>query len=135
MHTLRFDELIDYDPGLAGITVPVALELDRCRVELEAKLDTGASECVVSRRYGVQLGLDIEKGLPLPIMTVTGRFVAYRHRVTLYVLEYQFDVGVCFAADEAFDRNVLGRHGFLDRVNVGIVDYEGKLYLGRYGDA
>jgi hypothetical protein len=32
---------------------------------------------------------------------------------------------------EHFDRNVLGRHGWLDRV-VLLIDYEGKLPLSRY---
>jgi hypothetical protein len=36
---------------------------------------------------------------------------------------------VYFASDEAFDRNVLGRFGWLDRMVIGINDYEGKLYL------
>ncbi len=40
----------------------------------------------------------------------------------------------CFAEDENFNRNVLGRHGFLDRTVLGLVDYEGKLYLNQYGE-
>ena len=34
-----------------------------------------------------------------------------------------------FAEDENFSRNVLGRQGRLDRVRLGLVDYEGKLCL------
>ena len=41
---------------------------------------------------------------------------------------------VYFAQDENFKRNVLGRHGWLDRVLIGINDYDGKLYLSRYED-
>jgi len=33
------------------------------------------------------------------------------------------------AADEDIDRNVLGRYGWLDRVTLGLIDYEGKRYL------
>ena len=39
---------------------------------------------------------------------------------------------VFFAKDEFISRNVLGRHGFLDRLIIGINDYDGKLYLSRY---
>jgi hypothetical protein len=39
---------------------------------------------------------------------------------------------VGFAADEAFQRNVLGRRGFLEQTVLGLVDYEGRLYLRRY---
>jgi len=39
---------------------------------------------------------------------------------------------VFFAKDESLRRNVLGRHGFLDRVVTGINDCDGKLYLSRY---
>jgi len=37
-----------------------------------------------------------------------------------------------FPADEEIRRNVLGRFGWLDRVVLGLVDYDGKLYLSRY---
>jgi hypothetical protein len=41
---------------------------------------------------------------------------------------------VGFAEDEAFQRNVLGRRGFLEQVILGLVDYEGKLYLSDYNE-
>ena len=102
--------------------------------KLEAKLDTGATECVFARQHGESLGLNIESGERLRINTVTGTFTAYRHEVTMTVLDYAFDVRVCFAEDEQFNRNVLGRHGFLDRVRIGVVDYEGQLYLSRHDE-
>jgi hypothetical protein len=53
--------------------------------------------------------------------------------LTLETLGYSFDVTVFFAADESFTRNVLGRRGWLNQVRLAIVEYEGKLYLSRYG--
>lgn len=50
------------------------------------------------------------------------------------VLGIDFDLPALFARDSGFSPNVLGRHGFLDHVCLGLVDYEGKLYLSRYGD-
>jgi hypothetical protein len=33
-----------------------------------------------------------------------------------------------------FNRNAPGRHGRLSRIRVGLIDYEGKLYLGGVDD-
>jgi len=50
----------------------------------------------------------------------------------LVVSDFKFDSYVFFAADEGFRKNVLGRHGWLNRLIIGINDYDGKLYLSRY---
>lgn len=47
-------------------------------------------------------------------------------------LTFEWQVVVYFAEREAFNINVVGRIGFLDRLQVGIVDYEQLLYLGLY---
>jgi hypothetical protein len=47
------------------------------------------------------------------------------------VLDFDFDILACFAADDAFQKNVLGRYGFLMQIQLGLVDYEGKLYLAQ----
>ncbi len=39
---------------------------------------------------------------------------------------------VYFAKEESFTRNALGRQGWLDRVRLGLIDYEGKLFLSEY---
>ena len=129
---LIFDRLIHYDSGQDGVTVEVSLSLSAVSVSFPAKVDTGASYCIFERRHGEALGLSIESGLPQPISTATGRFLTYGHQVTLGTVGYEFDSIVYFAADEHFDRNVLGRHGWLDRVVLGLIDYEGKLLLSRY---
>lgn len=126
---LIFNQFSSYDAGQPGITIPVTLSLVGVQVLLNAKIDTGASECIFARQYGENLGLDIESGELIEIGTATGIFQAFRHPVILKILGYEFDVRVCFAANEFFDRNVLGRHGFLDRIQIAFIDYEGKLYL------
>ncbi len=133
-YQMSFSRLVSYDPGLPGITVGVALSLIGGSVTLEAKLDTGSTNCIFERLYGERLGLDIESGERVRIGTPTGSFIAYRHSVTMNVLDYAFDAGVCFAEDANINRNVLGRLGFLDRVRLGLVDYDGKLYLSRYDE-
>jgi hypothetical protein len=134
VYPLSFTRLLNYDAGKSGITIPITLRLTNHEAVLEAKLDTGAPECIFARQHGELLGLDIENGEPWRINTATGAFMTYSHDVTMAVLGYTFDVRVCFAADARFNRNVLGRHGFLDRVRIGVVDYEGKLYLSRYDE-
>ncbi len=66
------------------------------------------------------------------IATATGTFVTYAHDVALLVLDYEFDATVYFANDHTFRRNVLGRVGWLDRIRLGIIDYEGRMYISSY---
>ena len=128
---LAFDNLLLYDAGRIGIAVPVLLHIGGQAVNLEAKLDTGSSHCIFQRFAGDQLGLDVEGGYRTTIHTATGSFIAFGHQVALAVFDLNFDSLVYFAKDEGFSRDVLGRHGFLDKVRVGIRDYQGELYLSR----
>lgn len=98
------------------------------------KVDTGSSNCIFARSVGEELGLDIESGLRLLVGTVTGNFVAYLHEVTLSLASFEFSGLVGFAEDQGFRRNVLGRRGFIEQMTLGLVDYEGKLYLSRYDE-
>ncbi|HSF25447.1 MAG TPA: hypothetical protein VLE20_14575 [Blastocatellia bacterium] len=134
-YQLEFRSLHNYDPGKSGISVPITLRSGSASVALNAKVDTGATYCIFQRLYGEHLGLDIERGHQQLIGTPTGSFVAYGHEVSLSVLEFEFDAVVYFAADDSFNRDVLGRHGWLSRVQLGIVDYKGKLYLDRIDEA
>jgi hypothetical protein len=132
--TLAFAHVHHYDTRRIGITVPVILRSGAGSVDCDAKVDTGSSYCVFRRLYAEYLGLDIEGGIPQRISTVTGSFLAYGHEVTLSVLGIETTTTVYFAADEGFTRNVLGRQGWLNVVRLGLVDYEGKLYLSHYDD-
>lgn len=133
MYTLTFEALHEYDTAQAGITVPVELSVGDEAVKVTAKLDSGSTYCVFRRARGEALGFDIESGMPQRISTATGSFLAYGHNVTLSGLGFALDVMVFFAADEWFNRDVLGRHGWIQQLQLGVVDYEGKLYVGKYG--
>ncbi len=133
-HQLTFTELINYDAGQPSITVPVTLSVGQTRIDCDAKIDTGSSNCIFTRKVGEELGLDIETGLRLLVGTVTGNFVAYLHEVNLSMAPFEFSGLIAFAEDREFRRNVLGRRGFIDQINLGLVDYEGKLYLSRYDE-
>lgn len=131
---LSFEKIIQYDPGRPGISVDVELKLGGLVVPVPAKVDTGSDSCIFSREIGERLGVQIESGEPQRFATATGVFLTYGHPVTLVTAGLEFDSTVYFAGDESFERNVLGRFGWLDRTIVGISDYDGKLYLKPYNN-
>lgn len=133
-HQLAFNLLHEYDPTQSGIDVEVVLRVAGVSQRIAAKLDTGATFCIFQREYGEALGFEIESGQPEWIGAATGAFLVYGHPVTLAALGLQFDVIAYFAARYDFSRNVLGRYGWLQQVRIGLVDYEGKLYVSAYDD-
>ena len=131
-YQLDFEKLFSYDVGLPGITLQANLALKETSLDITVKVDTGASCCIFERRFGEELGFDIEMGMRQSFATATGTFVAYGHEVTLKVADFEFNTVAFFPSDAQVKRNVLGRFGWLDRVVLGLVDYDGKLYLSRY---
>ncbi|MEJ7578665.1 MAG: hypothetical protein WKF74_16835 [Pyrinomonadaceae bacterium] len=133
-HDLTFDTLHEYGTSDEGITVPVTLSIGEVSIGFVARVDTGSTFCIFERGYAEMLGIETEAGLLTHIGTVTGGFDAYGHTLTLTTLGYSFDVMVYFAKEESFKRNVLGRRGWLDQVRLAVVEYEGKLFVSKYGD-
>jgi hypothetical protein len=132
-YSLSFDTEHDYSAA-EGIGVLVTLRHGQDKVSFDADVDTGSTFCIFNRGHAETLGLSVESGEPTRFKTVTGSFDAYGHALTLETLGYSIDVTVYFAADASFTRNVLGRRGWLDQLRIGIVEYESKLYLSRYGE-
>jgi hypothetical protein len=130
--SVEFDEVYDYSLFEIGITVPVSIVRGGKSEGLRAKVDTGSTFCIFRRSHGSALGLDIETGLPVNIATATDSFRAFGHELILEVLGIELVSTVYFAESEHFDRNVLGRIGFLDRVKLGLIEPDGKLYLSQY---
>jgi hypothetical protein len=127
---LTFSELLVYPDNLQGINIEVIISLGTTLpVAAEVKLDTGSSLCVFQRHYGELLGLEIENGEPEVIRTATGKFIAYGHEITLTIANLEWNATVYFAKDESFPVSVVGRVGFLDRLKIGLIDYQQLLYL------
>ena len=126
---VSFDRLVDYDQSRPGITITIELKLGRSSISVPVKIDTGSTHCLFTRSVGEQLNIDIEAGERLTVSTVTGSFLSFGHWVTLVSEGFEFDSMIFFAADDSVGRNVLGRFGWLDRIIVGINDYDGILYL------
>ena len=130
--SLDFEKLILFDAGKNGVSVDTTLKLSENEISFQSKIDTGSSFCIFERKHGEALDLEIEEGMFQNVGTATGIFKVFGFRLTLEVESFQFDSLVYFAENENFNRNILGRHGFLELVKLGLIDYEGKLYLSPY---
>lgn len=126
--------LHQYDPTFDSITVPVVLSNSASQPKIFAKLDTGARYCIFQREHGEVLDIDIESGSPMKLDTLAGSFLTYGHEVTIAAIGYEFDATVYFTALFNSPRNVLGRRGWIEKFRLGIVDYDGRLYVSRYDD-
>lgn len=118
-----------------GILLPVALRYANRETDFFARLDTGALFCIFQRLHAETVGIVVESGVPTRISTVTGGFVTYAHQVGLGVLGIEVAATVYFAEDPAMPRDVLGQTGWLDRMRLGLVDHDRRLYLSHYDDA
>ena len=135
LETIRFRSKHVYSTSASGIQVPIAISLDGVnRIELFAKVDTGATFCIFQREYAEALGLHVESGNRINIATATGLFPAYGHELKLSCFDYDFEITAYFPSQSNFPRNVLGLTGWFDRLRVGIVHYDGVVLLSHYDD-
>jgi hypothetical protein len=128
---LTFLERVDYS-GSDEITVEVSLVSATSYTTIGAKLDTGSKNCIFQPRCADLLELDLTSGTPQRFRTAAGSFNAYGHEIVLQVGDLQWTTTVYFAEPEEFPINVVGRVGFLDHLQIGLVDYEQQLYLSPY---
>lgn len=129
---LSFDNLLEYDLSEEGVGLDVEIEFGGANINLHAKIDTGATYSIFERRFAQELGLNLNDGMRQLFATATGVFYGFGFRVNLKTADLEFDSMVFFAEDENFRKNVLGRIGWLDKIVLGLIDYEGKLFLSRY---
>ena len=132
MPRLEFSQVHHYRSTAGGISMPVALKSGGEVSDLVAHLDTGASNCLFERKHGEFLNLEIEAGDHRIFRTATGGVDAFGHAVELEVLGLTVESMVYFFGDERINKNLLGRAGWLDRIRLGLVDYEGEIYLAPY---
>ncbi|MDX2044858.1 MAG: hypothetical protein SF097_26840 [Acidobacteriota bacterium] len=117
----------------SDIVVPLAFSSDsKIFYPVDAKLDTGSTFCVFQRHFADLLELDLERGQRQWIGTATGSFLTYGHEVTLATCGLEWQAVVYFAESENFYLNVVGRIGFLDRLQIALVEYDQELYLSPY---
>ncbi len=134
MHTLTFDEKVKYPDDKQGINLDVIISKQTDNpVSATVKLDTGSTFCIFQRFYADLLSIEVEKGERESIRTAKGSFVAYGHDIVIKFSNLEWEAFVYFAQDESFPVSVLGRNGFLNKINIAIIDYEQLLYLKSYG--
>ena len=76
--SLEFDEVFYYDTLKKGITVIVKIYYDAESREINAKIDTGAENCIFERKHGERLGIEIESGREQIFSTAAGNFYRLR---------------------------------------------------------
>lgn len=131
-YQLDFEKLISFDDTGDGIALEAEIRYSDVSVKIDSRIDTGAVYSIFERRFGEQLGLDIESRMRQRFGTATGGFYAYGFRVTLVTADLEFDSMVFFAEDASFTKNVLGRITWLDNLALGLVAGAGEIYLGRF---
>jgi hypothetical protein len=135
MFPLRFKTRYRFDDRQTGITVPVSLRVEDVSLDLMAKIDTGSDYCMFERGYAETLAIDVEKGELREFSSMGGSFQAFGHEVTIRVLNLTLDsTTVYFYEDTRKKRNVLGRHGFLNRVRLGLIEHDSAVYCSSYND-
>ena len=134
MHELKFRKRHQYDNRQDGITVPVLLRTVGMSIDLLAKIDTGAEDCLFERAYAEALEIRVEDGIRRAFRTANSRFEAFGHELTLEVLGMEFSSMIYFFADTGITKNVLGRRGYLDRVRFGLIEHDSILFCSTYDD-
>jgi hypothetical protein len=134
LFTLTFDEKVEYADDAQGINLDVIISKQTDNsIAATVKLDTGSTFCIFQRFYAELLGIEVENGTRETIRTAKGSFTAFGHEVSIKFSNLEWDAIVYFAQDESFPVSVLGRNGFLNKINIAIIDYEQLLYLKAYG--
>lgn len=103
-------------------------------VKLFANVDTGADYCLFERGFAEALLIEVERRTPSEFSTAAGEFRAYGHELTLVALGVEVHTLVYFFENPNIRRNVLGRNGWLNRVRLGLVDYDSVVYLSAYDE-
>lgn len=132
MYRLEFTRAYDYLWAEESVSVPVVLRAGGNEVPVSASVDTGASFCVFGAEIASSLGLDLTSGIRLRFRTANSTFDAYGHEVEINSLGVTVLAVVYFFADPAIDTNVLGRTGWLDRVRMGLIHHDNRIYLAPY---
>lgn len=132
-HHLVFDKRHYYkeDPRQV-IFVPVELSANGIRVDVAAKLDTGAECCLFDRRWADWLGIDLESGPRRTFRGLTGRLDAFEHEITMRCFDIEFISRVYFTGELGVARDLLGRNGWLEHFRLAIVHYDREMFLSPY---
>ena len=132
---LTFEISYLYADSTEGIAIPVALVSTNGIYNTWAKVDTGAEVCLFSNEAGLRLGLDVERGIPKTLGSVGGsRIESFGHEVVIQTFWIAMSSTIYFARYPGITRNLLGRLGWLRNLQIGLRDYDNKLFIAEYGE-
>jgi hypothetical protein len=136
-HVLSFSRAVDYAHlarSSRGVFVQIRLTANSVSTwDLDVRVDSASTFCVLGRQWADLLGLDWEGGSSLMISTAGGPFQARLHEITFDLLDWEWTASVAFAEWDSTPpspaRDVLGLNGFFDHFLVAIDDLEEIIYL------
>jgi len=132
MKQLSFAHEYPYPDKPDGITVPTQLSYGGETITVNAKVDTGARYCLFRREHAEEIGVPVERGIPILLDTLGGPLEAFGHEVIIETCGLVTEGLVCFAKYPRLRRNLLGREGWLRKLRLAVIDYDNMLYLGDY---
>ena len=80
---LNFADEFHYTDALSGISIPLSLGYGEITLRVSAKVDTGAEVCLFSNEDAVDLGIEVEKGIPITLSSLGGNVEAFGHEITI----------------------------------------------------
>ena len=106
MNSLNFRTPYPYRNSASGIEVPLTVSIGTDQeIDIEAKVDTGAANCIFRREHAEALGIDVES---TKFSTAAGLFSAYGHEVKLSCFGYEFEIPFISPANMTFVATFLG---------------------------
>ncbi len=113
-----------------GLYLTATLSVAGQELVVDGYLDIGAAYCILPRLLGETLGLAVEAGEPVTLKTGGGPLQGFLHFATLLLGDLAFeDVPICVIKYPGFDRCLLGRAGWLQKVRLNLSAYDEALYL------
>jgi hypothetical protein len=140
MYTVEYQYQFAYRPlfyesnGKPMLTEPrpaifVALQNGTKNLQTIALIDSGSTYSLFDYQAGVELGIDVRSGRPQRLSSLGGVVLGYAHRIEIEIVEgWRFTTEVLFS-DQPVSRNLLGHHGFLEHVAVGLHGKISRIYL------
>jgi len=131
-HAFNYRLLAHVGPARTFPAIEIILQRGDKKWSGLAIIDTGSMYSLFSYNVGTALGLNVPAGQPQRLETLGGLMTAYRHKVELEIAHGWSlgDMEVLFA-ETNISRNLLGRSDFLIRVQLGLDEQRGMIYLGR----
>ena len=133
--TLKFEISYLYVDSTEGISIPVALVSPNGIYNTWAKVVTGAEVCLFSNEVGLRLGLDVERRIPRSLGSAGGTMIdSFGHEVVIQTFGIAMSSIIYFAKYPGITRNLLGRLGWLRNLQIGLRDYDNKLFISEYSE-